>query len=346
MQLYRYLSLTITAVIFCSCSSLPAQSQPPEVFTHPPPSSSPGHYKPPPLSRMAAMVDHDSGMQKADAYVMAGDLPGYKAELQKQAEAGSAYAQLSLGALYIPRETFAPPDISLPLKFNQNPRLVLDTSVTPLTKLFPPSFPEALKWLTLASAQGSGEASELIAQIITRQLDGHQPTPYIAADIEKYRKLAVQQGYDLENASVRCLSLTHDSPTLTCDDRRLPGTCPTQDELQQLRVSGITGTLQPEGGASGGLTDITMHPGGPPARVFVILDHNVATEQRLPLPRHASAIYVQQPSGWLVLPKDVPVLDRDIVIMPPYGPIDEIMAYVQNIEGGDGGGSCVHSLSH
>ncbi len=111
-------------------------------------------------------------------------------------------------------------------------------------------------------------------------------------------------------------------------------------------MSGVTGTLQPQGGASGGLTSITLHPAAPSARVFVILDHNVTTEQRLPLPRHASAVYVQQSNGWLVLPKDVPVLDRDIVIMPPYGPLDEIMAYVQDIEGSGSGGSCVHSLSH
>jgi|GEM_PF-3960844 len=345
MQFYRYLHLTIAAALLGPCTVPTAQSLPPEVFTHPP-SPSPGHYKPPPLSRMSDMDDHDPAMQKVNARLLAGDLPGYKAELQKQAEAGSALAQLSLGALYIPREKYALPDISLPLKTNENPNIVPDNRATPLTKLFPPSFPEALKWLTLASAQGSGEASELIAQIITRQRDSHQPTPYIAADIEKYHKLAVQQGYDLENAFVRCLRLTHDLPTLTCDDRRLPGTCPTQDELQQLRASGITGTLEPDGGASGGLTSITLHPSAPPARVFVILDHNVTTEQRLPLPRHASAIYVQQPSGWLVLPKDVPVLDRDIIIMPPYGPLNEIMAYIQNIEGSGGGGSCVQSLSH
>jgi hypothetical protein len=346
MQLYRYLNLTIAAVLFGSCAALTAQSQPtPEEFTHPP-SPSPGHYKPPPLSRMSNMDDHDPAMQKANAYVMAGDLPGYKAELQKQAEAGSAYAQLSLGALYIPREKHAPPDISHAFTSNEEPKIVPDTSNTLLTKLFPPSLAEALKWLTLASAQGSGEASELIAQIITRQLDTQQSTSYTAADTEKYRKLAVQQGYDLENASVRCLSLTRDLPTLTCDDRRLPGTCPTPDELQQLRVSGVTGTLQPQGGASGGLTSITLRPAAPPARVFIILDHNVTSEQRLPLPRHASAIYVQQPGGWLVLPKDVPVLDRDIVIMPPFGPLGEIMAYVQDIEGGGSGGSCVQSLSH
>ncbi|HMF53860.1 MAG TPA: hypothetical protein VK593_05890 [Edaphobacter sp.] len=175
-------------------------------------------------------------------------------------------------------------------------------------------------------------------------LDKHQTSTYTVTDATHYRSLAVQQGYDLESASVRCLRLTHNTHTLTCPDTRIPDSCPTPDEMQELRVAGLTGTLEPEGGTSGSMTTISMHPGGPPARAIVIIDHNVDAEQRLPLPRHASTIYVQQAKGWLALPKDGPALSRDIVLMPGQDALNAVMVYIQNIDGSHSGGYCTRSI--
>jgi hypothetical protein len=224
------------------------------------------------------------------------------------------------------------------------PKIIPSKDTSPLSNIFPPSYSEALKWLTLASSHDSGEASELVAQIILRMLDEHQASTYTAIDAAHYRRLAVQQDYDLEDASVRCLRLTHTPQTLTCINAHVPGSCPTPDEMQELRATGLTGTLEPQGAAGGSMTRFTMHPGGPPARAIVIIDHNVDAEQRLPLPRHASTIYVQQAKGWLALPKDGPVLNRDIVLMPGQDALNATMVYIQNIDGSHSGGSCTRSI--
>jgi hypothetical protein len=286
-------------------------------------------------------------MQQAFKCLSTGDASGFQIELQKQAEEGDPAAQLMLGEQYIPKEKLATISFSdLQTEDGQPyPQVVPDTDTSPVAKLFPPSYPEALKWLARASAQGSGEASELMAQLITRVIHEHQPSTWTAADAARYRNLAIQQGYDLESATVRCLRLAHGTQVLTCSDGGVSGSCPTPDEMQALRASGLTGTLEPQGGASASLTSITMHPGTPPARALIILDHNIDAEQRLPLPRHASAVYVQQSNGWLTLPKGGPVVDRDIVLTPGADALNAVMSWVQNIDGGHSGGYCVHSIA-
>jgi hypothetical protein len=338
--------LTLTAlVLFISSAPLSAQvSHPVSANFTRLESRSSGNYKPPPLSQNS--IDGDPGIQKAVKHLYTGDLSGFQTELLTQAKAGNPAAQLMLGTQYVPKETFALPSLSeWQANKYQKPKIVPGTQIYPLSRIFPPSYSEALKWLTLASAQGSGEASELVAQIILRMLDEHQASTYTAVDAANYRRLAVQQGYDLEEATVDCFRLSHTPQTLTCIDAHpRPGSCPTPDEMQELRATGLTGTLEPEGGASGGLTSITLHPGGPPAHAIVIIDHNIDAEQRLPLPRHASTIYVQEAKGWLALPKDSPVLNRDIVLKPGEDAFNAIMVYVQGINGDGSGGYCTRSI--
>lgn len=342
MSTYKH----VTKVLLLLSMSLALQAQSPEpqpAFTYPTPPS-PGHYKAPPLS-LAATYD-DPAIQKLSTHLYTGDVSGFQSELKKLAESGNPSAQLMLGEWYVPRETYArlSPAGDSNHGHPPQPKIVPATDTSLIAKLFPPSYSQALKWLTLASAQGSGEASEIIAQIITRILDEHKPSTFTLVDAVRYRNLAVQQGYDLENVTVRCLGLTHNTQKLTCSDANLPGACPTPDEMHDLRATGLTGALEPEGGASGSLSTISMHPTDPPARALIILDHNIDTEQRLPLPRHASAIYVQQANGWLTLPKGGPVLDRDIVLTPGNDALNAVMAYVQDIDGSYSGGSCVHSI--
>ncbi|MEG9436889.1 hypothetical protein JAO29_12030 [Edaphobacter sp. HDX4] len=337
-----HLLASIALVLLISSGPFSAQVSQPAytTFTHLEPRSS-GNYKPPPLSQNS--IDDDPGIQKAVTHLYTGDLLGFRTELLTQAKAGNPAAHLMLGIQYVPKETFALPSLSKwQANMDQRPKIVPETKISPLSKIFPPSYSEALKWLTLASAQGSGEASELVAQIILRMLDEHQASTYTAIDAAHYRSLAVQQGYDLEDVSVRCLRLTRSTRALTCDAR--PGSCPTPDEMQGLRGIGLAGTLEPEGGASSSMTSITMHPGGPPARAIVIIDHNIDAKQRLPLPRHASTIYVQQAKGWLALPKDGPVLNRDIILTPGEDAFNAVMVYVEDVNGDGSGGMCTPSI--
>jgi len=61
-------------------------------------------------------------------------------------------------------------------------------------------YEEAVHWLQKASAQGSGEASEVLAQLITRmQANGHG-TSYTVADSDRFHALARSQGFDVEQS--------------------------------------------------------------------------------------------------------------------------------------------------
>jgi TPR repeat protein len=61
-------------------------------------------------------------------------------------------------------------------------------------------YEEAVHWLQKASAQGSGEASEVLAQLLTRmQANGHGTT-YTAADSDRFHALAYSQGFDVEQS--------------------------------------------------------------------------------------------------------------------------------------------------
>jgi len=104
-----------------------------------------GTYIPPQLSQNSIL--DNPGIQKAFAHLYTGDLPGFQTELLTQAKAGNPAAQLMLGTQYVPKETFAPPSISEMQagRDQSQPKTIPNTNISPLSKVFPPSYSEALK---------------------------------------------------------------------------------------------------------------------------------------------------------------------------------------------------------
>jgi hypothetical protein len=84
-----------------------------------------------------------------------------------------------------------------------------------------------------------------------------------------------------------------------------------------------------------------MHPGGVPAHALVILNHPLTAEQHLPLPRHATAIYLQQTDGFHTLTPAAPILDRDIVLRPELDAHHSILDSIEDMNGGRGGSTCL-----
>jgi hypothetical protein len=103
--------------------------------------------------------------------------------------------------------------------------------------------------------------------------------------------------------------------------------------MAALRAAGLTGTLKPTGGG-------VRHRLGPKARALVILDHRITSEVRLKQPRHTSVIYVQQGTGWLLLPENAPLLDRPIILSSQPDAPQYTLEGVQDVDGSVTSGGC------
>jgi TPR repeat protein len=68
------------------------------------------------------------------------------------------------------------------------------------------SFEEAIHWLKLASGQGSGEACEILAQVMERAIRSSAITKYQMTDVIHYHAAARAQGYDLQDVEYSCES--------------------------------------------------------------------------------------------------------------------------------------------
>lgn len=326
--------LTSTILVLLLSSSLLAQTAGPASAPLVPQRPA---YKPPPLSDFSALAN--PAIITAFKLLEAADLPAFFAELHRLAEAGNPSAQLLYGMQLVPLETFAP---LTPAQLRSGDLTPVIVPATPDTRPGrpAPSFPEALHWLRLASAAGSGQASEVVAQLITRSLGSGLPSTLTLKDAIRYRALALHQGYDLEAADLRCLRLFHSDAPLTCEASGA-SSCPDEAILELLRHVGLRGVLSPGGSTNASYTSATMHPGGAPAHAVVILDSPITAEVHLPLPRHTTAIYLQEPDGFHTLTPDAPVLDRDLILRPELDPSHSLLGSIEDINGGRGGSTCL-----
>lgn len=190
-------------------------------------------------------------------------------------------------------------------------------------------YQRAMKWLSVASDKGSGEATALIAEMYEQ---GHG-VPKSAADAMVWWNRAASQGWDQQEVDLRCFVLTKADESLTCEPNDPKLICPTIAEMDLLRDAGVKGSLQPNGG------DLRFRF-GPKARVLLILDHPFIGEVRLKQPRRASAIYVQRGDVWDRLPFDVAVIDRPIIVKAQEDMPRWIMAGVQDVDGSITSGGC------
>ena len=168
-----------------------------------------GGYEPPPLS-LGRLLESDHAMNEAlMTFAGTGDSSAYRATVFKAAQDGNLAAELILGEQYIPETCgFEEPNQDVPhcgKDGNQPPPIVFRKNPLGIEA----SYEEAAKWLEKASAQGSGEASEVLAQLITRmQANGHG-THYTAADSARFHALARSQDFDVELIFVTCFERNH-----------------------------------------------------------------------------------------------------------------------------------------
>jgi Sel1 repeat len=192
-----------------------------------------------------------------------------------------------------------------------------------------PDYQEAMKWFKRASSQFSGEGSAGIAELYEQ---GHG-VPKSSVEAKAWWDLAAKQGYDQQELDLHCFVRKSGRGRLTCTPLPDGSGCPTPVEMAALRAAGLTGTLKPTGG-------VVRHRLGPKARALVILDHRITSEVRLKQPRHTSVIYVQQGTGWLLLPENAPLLDRPIILSSQPDAPQYTLEGVQDVDGSVTSGGC------
>jgi hypothetical protein len=269
----------------------------------------PNTYAPPPT--MERMMRDDPTFSGTNLLVLAADRASYRATLEKQAASGKLLAQMLLGVAYIPPECDFLPFKTAPADCPQDP----SNNLLGLTR----SFDLAIHWLTLASEQGNGEASEILAQVIERSIRSPIPSRYQMTDVAHYHALARSQGFDLQDVEVSCYYLVPGGPA----DRLIMADMPeelrfTPQELESLHASGASGILRQ--GASNinpGITTVLRHPEGPRIHIRAILTGPTSHELLARLGDRVDVTYLQQGDRIVTVPATYPALRRVISFRPP-----------------------------
>ncbi len=304
-----------------------------------------GGYKPPALS-LSQLLETDRVLQGAlMSFMRTRDSSSYRNTIIGAAQAGDVGAELFLAEQYIPEQCTFEPNQDVPhcgKSGNEPPHVVFRKNPLGLEA----SYEEAARWLEKASAQGSGEASEVLAQLITRmQANGHGTT-FTAAESARLHALARSQGFDVEPISATCYKLMPGGSGISVQGP--PGSLAggqdlkpfTAEEFAELEKSGISGSLVFGGGSDNGDSVLLMRPEGPVARVRIILDHDPGHEVLLPIPAHRDVIYVQRGDRFLAFPSDGPNLSRFISLEPYSPPASQISISIQTMDGAYAGGFC------
>ena len=306
-----------------------------------------GGYKPPALS-LDSLFESDKTISDAlMAYTRTADSGTFRQIIESAASSGDIGAELLLAEQYIPEQCTFQPDRDVPAcgpDGKQAPHVIFRTN--PLK--IPASYEEAAKWLERASAQGSGEASEVLAQLITRMLSNGHPTNYTTADSTRLHALARSQGFDVEPISASCYRLTPGADalsfagpqphTLTVGDP--PAQPFSAEELQHLDALGIHGTLHFDGTTGAGDSVLLSRPEGPIAHVRVILDHDPGHEVHLQISAHHDVIYFQRGDRFLMLPSGTSMLPRFISLTPQRPDMRQVSLFVQLMSGAFSGTFC------
>jgi hypothetical protein len=306
-------------------------------------------YKSPPLS-FAELQRNDSAIREAMmTFMRTGDKAAFRDSVFKAAQRGDLAAEILLAEQYIPEQCPSEPDQDVPhcgKGGNEPPPVVFRGNPLGIEA----SYEEASKWLEKVSAQGSGEASEVLAQLITRmQANGHG-THYIAADSARFHALARSQGFDLEPLWVTCYKRAPGGSGITVGGltrtvaKGQPSESFKPEELSALKKAGITGSLMYQGGTGPGSSILLTRPEGPAVHVRVILDHDPGSEVLLPMPAHHDVIYVQRGDEFLAFPSVGSVTRRSINLEPQTQTTPQVSVYTQEIDGAYSGGFCAGFL--
>jgi hypothetical protein len=343
MDLFKKILLPVTLAVASSAIS----QQPVVVQRVPPPNGMPssGGYEPSATALMQ-LLEHDHAMSDAlMAYARTGDKASYRASVIKASQEGDLAAELLLAEQYIPEQCTFEPNQDVPhcgRNGNEPPHVVFRTNPLGVEA----SYEEAAKWLEKASAQGSGEASEVLAQLITRMEANGHPTAYTAEDSARFHSLARAQAFDVQAINVTCYRRDSSGSALTVG--RLPGLTAgvppsepfTAEELQTLSKAGFSGSLLYGGGSGGGDSVLLSRPEGRKVNVRIILDHDPGSEVLLPMPAHHDEIYIQRGDQFLAFPSGGAVLPRFINLEPQTRDTPQVSVSTQTMDGGHSGGFC------
>lgn len=328
------------AILLCA---LPSSAQREETTVPGQPTSA--GYKPPALS-LESQLQSDAVLSNAImAYAHTGDSATFRQTIESAANSGDIGAELVLAGQYTPEPcTFAPDHDPPNCPQGKNPPDSFNRTVLKI----PASYDNAAQWLTRASAQGSGEATEMLAQLITRMLANNHPTSYTAADSTRLHALARSQGFNAEQIVVSCYRLSTSTPTLTVAGplpqpllhEKPPAQSFSEAELHQLQTSGTHGTLRFSGAAGDGDSLLLSLPEGPVVHIRIILDHAPTREIHLPIPDRHDVIYLQRGDRILAFPPNLPALTRTLSITPPHPDLPQVSAFIQNLNGSFSGSPC------
>jgi hypothetical protein len=305
-----------------------------------------GGYHPPALS-LTELLECDRVMSEAlMSFMRTSDSAAYKAAVFKAAKAGDLAAELLLAEQSIPEQCTFEPNQDVPhcgKNGNEPPHVVFRKNPLGIEA----SYEEAAKWLEKASGQGSGEASEVLAQLITRMNSNGHGTIYTVAESTRLHALARSQGFYVEAISVSCYKLLPGRHGITVE--RSPGIVVgepprepfTQEEVRTLSNAGFSGSLLYGGTTGGGDSVLLMRPEGPVVHVRIVLDHDPDAEVLLPMPAHHDEIYIQRGDQFLAFPSGGSVLPRFITIVSRKEPAPQVSVFTQSIDGAYSGGSCL-----
>jgi hypothetical protein len=270
----------------------------------------PDTYTPPPT--LFRLMQEDPTFNGQNLWVLAADKVSFRATLEMQASSGKLIAQMILGEAYIPPECTFLPYKTAPADCPQEP---LPNNSLGLT----PSYDLAIHWLTLASEQGSGEASEILAQVMDRSIKSPTPSRYRMTDVAHYHALARSQGYDLQDVEYSCYTLDPRHPT----DRLIMAETSTEfqltpEALDAMHAVGASGTLRWRGTSrTSGLGGLLQHPEGPKIRIRIILARPTSHEMLVPMADRVDVVYLQQGDRVVTVPSIYPAIRRKISFRPP-----------------------------
>lgn len=304
-----------------------------------------GGYKAPALS-LVEMLESDHVLNEAlMTFMRTGDSTRFRGSIFQAAQKGDVGAELLLAEQYIPERCPSEPNQDVPhcgKNENEPPHVIFQTNPLGIAA----SYEKAGQWLEKASVQGSGEASEVLAQLITRMQSNGHVTNHTTSDSNRLHALARSQGFDVEPISVTCFKLISggEGVTLGASLGAGLGESPhapfTPDELASLGRAGLSGSLVRQGEMRNGDSVLLMRPEGPVVRIRIILDHDPGTEVLLPMPAHHDVIYAQRGNQFLAFPGPGNVLPRFVSIMSLKGPDSQVGVNVQTMSGGYTGGFC------
>jgi hypothetical protein len=282
------------AVVFLSLPPLAAAAQQAATDIYTPPAT------------LEHLMQDDPTFNGLSFYALAADPPKLRATVRQQAASGNFVAEMLLGESYIPPEcTFLP--------YKSAPADCPD-ELPPINLMnAKPSFDTAIHWLTLASAQGSGEASEIIAQLMDRMIKTQIASSYQPADVAHFHALARSQGYDLQDVHYSCYTLDPSQPK----DRLVMAKTTqefqfTTEELSTMHAAGASGTIRWHMSFQSIPNGLLRQPEGPEVHTRVVLTHPTSHQILLPLGDRVDVTYLQQGDLVLTLPSAYPTLNRKL----------------------------------